>query len=1351
MQLFIGNMQIIDPNSVFMEGGEQITPRHENYIIYANLEVKRKTRSILTSDGTSDSISTMNISFLNYEKSMDKKRPGETTTNWTNEFIGKDKVNDETFGMTDINIKFDKNNIPLVTIELIDVRGLSLIGQGENSPYSALFHLPYPEFTLTVKGYYGNAVQYKLSLLDFSSRFNSQTGNFEITCQFIGFTYAKLTDIPAAYILFAKKINGDNPKNDDLPYLWDFIKQVGELNIQIETIESESQDVKDIQNLDSILERVKNFINDYESEKNNSEFYSKEQYIKGGIFWEDLKKLGNFGIKFSYNEKQFWNRENFSLQKKQYNNIDNIPPYAFWRDSNIGYPKQGSPNEKYFSDTLRSSFTPDGETSFETFKGLQQEKVRVSFNQLIDKIEKKITELRDRVKEEINNKTVSILGEKPTIKRVFDIILSDTEIFLKKIRDVAIDAQNQNTQRLRLFPVQDSDLNSNNIVYPFPAYYEKQGDGEYIHTYMGKNSSINSNREFFPELQFVEDYLKFQQTLNELNEQTPTIRPESGWFPINPLESVYYYDSPQDRPLSPYSDIISETELLDKIIDRFIVILASYRFPDIKIYQSLAKIELNNLLLSFTEESTQFKTILSGLKNNLITKIKDRIKTRINLSTNDKKLIIEQVTTPITSSLVKKDTSIPLLRTSNVVTTLDNNISVKIFDFENNVASNNINNDELIKQLNEYYSSIPSWALNDTLLIGWVTKKFVSENFIKDDKSNLIRIKLDYDNFVGEGKIFRKSLLYDLNPEKLTEQNNLIYNYFFISYQLLGISTNFDDNVNLFEKIISFKNTNKELSSFLFLNYLYKINFDEISNFLKSITGVIEIPYFTILQIGSVLWDNDNNQQQGKTEILNFESSKPDVRSYEIEYYDKIVETFQDWNTKQVFIDEFLNFIDNNIEIITEIETTKDKKTINLNKDTPIFNNFINKNKILINPSYRIWDKKTIDRIGFYRSNDDLYQTILGKFENNEFIFSNPIGSTENDINEKFFQTFATELKKHIDEVEKSKESNKKSLRDTLKGFEDFKLETYNSFKSLYDRWIAGNTEEIKLREDFVYINRFYKDIGDLLVVNPQSLVNVKDNPKITLYSILSNILTDNRMDFHPLPGFITNMGANAEKVFGQSLTIDKNTVTKSKFVCMYVGGTSKQLNQINGYFKSDTADESPKDFPDVSTKLGNGFDTPFAFKVEYGSQTQSHFREIQLDQKEFKVTNESLRIEDEIAQSANTRRGIVLGQSLYSVYLQRSYSCRVSGLGNAMIQPLMYFNLPTIPLFKGYYLIINVEHSIRPNFMETSFTGVRISLGTVPIVTTYSEALGLSSSNTSSDIITSEDDGWKKQLNSLV
>jgi hypothetical protein len=127
----------------------------------------------------------------------------------------------QTFGIESINIVVKgANSIPQVSINFIDVRGKTLFDSPENSPYKAFFHQPWPIFYLTVKGYYGKAIRYRIQLVDFKTKFNGNTGNFEIATKFVGSTYAFLNDIllqnivnaPYMYMVESSEPYKTNPK-----------------------------------------------------------------------------------------------------------------------------------------------------------------------------------------------------------------------------------------------------------------------------------------------------------------------------------------------------------------------------------------------------------------------------------------------------------------------------------------------------------------------------------------------------------------------------------------------------------------------------------------------------------------------------------------------------------------------------------------------------------------------------------------------------------------------------------------------------------------------------------------------------------------------------------------------------------------------------------------------------------------------------------------------------------------------------------------------------------------------------------------------------------------------------------
>jgi hypothetical protein len=82
-----------------------------------------------------------------------------------------------------------------------------------------------------------------------------------------------------------------------------------------------------------------------------------------------------------------------------------------------------------------------------------------------------------------------------------------------------------------------------------------------------------------------------------------------------------------------------------------------------------------------------------------------------------------------------------------------------------------------------------------------------------------------------------------------------------------------------------------------------------------------------------------------------------------------------------------------------------------------------------------------------------------------------------------------------------------------------------------------------------------------------------------------------------------------------------------------------------------------------------------------------------------------------------NVRSNRFKGQDLYKIYTNYSYTCSVDMMGCAQILPLMHFQLNNIPMFRGAYQIINVEHNITPGDMTTSFKGVRINKTKIPMI----------------------------------
>jgi hypothetical protein len=127
------------------------------------------------------------------------------------------------------------------------------------------------------------------------------------------------------------------------------------------------------------------------------------------------------------------------------------------------------------------------------------------------------------------------------------------------------------------------------------------------------------------------------------------------------------------------------------------------------------------------------------------------------------------------------------------------------------------------------------------------------------------------------------------------------------------------------------------------------------------------------------------------------------------------------------------------------------------------------------------------------------------------------------------------------------------------------------------------------------------------------------------------------------------------------------------------------------------------------------------SFGVDYGMQNQNYFTNIDVSMNTPNVTDQSLQAVFQMASeqgkegsSDSSSQIRSLGQDMYRVYSNHAYQCTVSMLGCAWVQPLMYFQLLNIPLFRGAYIIHKVTHTISSNTMKTTFVGTKVSQASI-------------------------------------
>ena len=334
----------------------------------------------------------------------------------------------------------------------------------------------------------------------------------------------------------------------------------------------------------------------------------------------------------------------------------------------------------------------------------------------------------------------------------------------------------------------------------------------------------------------------------------------------------------------------------------------------------------------------------------------------------------------------------------------------------------------------------------------------------------------------------------------------------------------------------------------------------------------------------------------------------------------------------------------------------------------------------------------------------------------------------------KFFKRFNTLAN---DFKDPETDANDKYQKKVFNSIDDdtIKLNIYRTLSSINSKWIGGDVSNKcanidTIASSFRYIDSSFRDIGDTFLINPKTVYDkIINNYNQSFFDVAQSILTNNNFSFIPLPSFINfkklSELEDAFKAYSYNESVNKAIVGPS-FVCVYTGQKSSNLDlgenseyEDDGfYIQNDGCGKMTGKIPPIfrDAEGDKALQIPY-FLVSYGKDNQSMFKDIKLDQREFVETAESLEMIESISNSGNRRKPTFNGQNLFNVYQKRSYSAEISAMGNAMIQPMMYFQLNNIPMFKGAYLINKVTHSITPHNMSTTFKGQRIKKTKVQLI----------------------------------
>ena len=370
------------------------------------------------------------------------------------------------------------------------------------------------------------------------------------------------------------------------------------------------------------------------------------------------------------------------------------------------------------------------------------------------------------------------------------------------------------------------------------------------------------------------------------------------------------------------------------------------------------------------------------------------------------------------------------------------------------------------------------------------------------------------------------------------------------------------------------------------------------------------------------------------------------------------------------------------------------------------------------------------------------------------------------DTLKKYYRGFANGLKYYAMDLKASQPVE--YAEELAEDERDLRCELYLTLKNIWDRWACGyynqpngrDTFKVNkfFRNNFVFIDSFYNNIYDTMKLNCNKLLDyyngsVSEQSKLgkSIVNHLGDIVGQHGCMMFNFPDNVNFSGLdNDGNVTDEELVEHMSDMFKpvpvnrvgdieysNKFTVIYTRSGSKLDTNDRNKFNSDTFDiwsydDGTEIAPTTFRSILNGpgktdaerlspecriaYKVP-SFGVAYSRQDNSFWKNIDVSMDNMSVTEQSVKAMAYITDKGSSEKKNVCyyGQDLFSIYQTYSYMVTVEMMGDAQIQPLMYFQLMNIPMFRGTYMIIKVEHSLTPGMMTTKFTGMKMSKVQVP------------------------------------
>ena len=1393
-----GRIQYIEPNEIF--SGDNQPVNQEDLSKYVNLSVKIPSRYYEEKNWVKSYDTILRGGSFDKEGEYTKFY---LTDNYVNVSYTEFKKNGEIsvgelFGIESIDISFDVQFFPQVTINFTDIKGFGLMSTMEynysegkinditaKSFFTSLFNFPYPIFTLEVKGYYGKSVSFDLSLSDFHTAFDSTTGNFKTTVKFIGHMYGVYTDIPMSYLMVSPYLfcnanltgntmtNGDtySPRwgviREGYPTYLEFINAFNNIligdfdsNNLIENTRTNKEKlpylIKANEFLDKILlscqtkRKEYNFLivkplEDWVSGKLNLVYINNKNRNSVLVSWDAYKipcnlrtPKGNFLITTDLLNESGVFRELIPLDKdttiNDLRNANYVSKYNEIADK-VGLKRLTIKEFTQF-ESVYTNTNYDFEIVFEPEIKVAQ---YVDITSISDDIKTQIKNIQETekenkeiIRESLRQIVTKAIGFDPCIKNYYKLLFKHlqcfTEVFRNTIenvnKNISFYERNLNT----ILNGYNTDVTINitdeyendTQVPPFPLVRNDNMEIIYpgdIETFKNE-PEINLVNEIYESMVYFGTNSRniFNSISNNRTIITRGVINSDGLLFNDILPNIFYdeFNKTQVNIVKNYAilnDIRFHINTVDDIVNTIKKIFLSrlclfnrIHAPKNKIWvntytadsKDVAENEANLLYFNFTE--------LHNLHPDFFEKLK---------SINDDDIVSTFNTfSSLPYGIINYKPGMETEKNENELYKYDihvNDISSSVLVLEKgdfNKCSNYLKEIGFSNRKND-----------DNAITSAMHKSSYSGDYIKRENHNGDNI---FVQDVGVLKYTNEQTAYIEGMNCTTLKPDSIGNFKY--------NTNYyaQDSFTLNGKIytVHIIYTPKVYANNIFLNWALscdKYYWSGVQNADNSCDSGVGTTKF---ELG--LNSDTSRINQNKISLVKLYQLRALGEFFENQSNGCVIGYYSNEDKK------FLNTSGNDL----------DDHYLTNNDVLPYINRFYCGFEGEMDGPFKefcikCYKKEIYGEIS--ENEEENYYLVIAKSQ--QFNNNNNSGMTNEYILE-YWKTFCTTVGNKygitsnfdvIEEYETRMEKEKEIL--------NLKTNIYYTLKNLYDKWFGslnfdifkttGDTSEIG---KFKFLNMSMGDISNEMVFNYEtSLLHLEETLKgsVSVMEFMTQTAEKNKSTFLTLPIniFDNNSREGLRNIFkpfsfyNQTTNHDSHGVS---YIFIHNGDVSHNLNINESEYVDDGYDmvkysSNGLEESEIAQKIFNDHGSIVnAFGVTYGMQNQNFFKNISVDTLTPTITDYSIANTIVLAEGGNNAIGLnniaFKEKSLYPIYANRSYNCTVEMLGCMQITPLMYFQLNNIPMFRGAYIITNVNHKITSNDFTTIFTGVRVSKYKIPI-----------------------------------